>query len=47
MEQRKINKLIIRDSLIAIPTLLFTGAWLVVVLNPNTDDGVAVVAGGD
>lgn len=37
MEQRKINKLIIRDSLIAIPTLLFTGAWLFVVLNPNIE----------
>ena len=37
MEQRKINKLIIRDSLIAIPTLLFTGAWLFVELNPNID----------
>ena len=37
MEQRKINKLIIRDSLIAIPTLLFTVAWLFVVLNPNIE----------
>ena len=37
MEQRKINKLIIRDSLIAIPTLLFIGAWLFVVLNPNIE----------
>ena len=37
MEQRKINKLIIRDSLIAIPTLLLTGAWLFVVLNPNIE----------
>ena len=37
MEQRKINKFIIRDSLIAIPTLLFTGAWLFVVLNPNIE----------
>ena len=37
MEQRKINKLILRDSLIAIPTLLFTGAWLFVVLNPNIE----------
>ena len=37
MEQRKINKLIIRDSLIAIPTLLFTGAWLFVELNPNIE----------
>ena len=37
MERSKINKLIIRDSLIAIPTLLFTGAWLFVVLNPNIE----------
>ncbi len=37
MEQRKINKLIIRDSLIAIPTLLFTGVWLLVELNPNIE----------
>ena len=37
MEQRKINKLIIRDSFIAIPTLLFTGAWLLVELNPNIE----------
>ena len=37
MEQRKINKLIIQDSLIAIPTLLFTVAWLFVVLNPNIE----------
>ena len=37
MEQRKINKLILRDSLIAIPTLLFAGAWLFVELNPNIE----------
>ena len=37
MEQRKINKLILRDSLIAIPTLLFTGVWLLVELNPNIE----------
>lgn len=35
MERSKINKLILRDSLIVIPTLVFIGTWLFVELNPN------------
>ena len=37
MEQRKINKLILRDSLIVIPTLIFSVAWLFMELNPNIE----------
>ena len=37
MEQRKINKLILRDSLIVIPTLIFAVAWLFVELHPNIE----------
>lgn len=37
MERSEINKRILRDSLIVIPTLIFIGAWLFVELNPNID----------
>lgn len=37
MERNKINKLILRDSLIVLPTLVFIGVWLFIELNPNID----------
>ena len=37
MERSKINKLILRDSLIVLPTLVFIGVWLFIELNPNID----------
>ena len=37
IEQNKINKRILRDSLIVISTLIFIGIWLYVELNPNIE----------
>ena len=37
MEMSKINKKILRDSLIVIPIIVFTCVWLLVELNPNID----------
>ena len=37
IEQNNINKRILRDSLIVIPTLIFIGVWLFVELNPNIE----------
>ena len=37
IEQNNINKRILRDSLIVIPTLIFIGVWLFIELNPNIE----------
>ena len=37
MEKRKINKKILRDSLIVIPIIVFTCVWLFLELSPDID----------
>lgn len=37
IKQNNINKRILRDSLIVIPTLIFIGVWLFIELNPNIE----------
>ena len=37
IKQYNINKRILRDSLIVIPTLIFIGVWLFIELNPNIE----------
>ena len=37
IEQNNINKRILRDSLIVIPTLIFIGVWLFIELNPHIE----------
>lgn len=37
IEQNNINKRILRDSLIVIPTLIFIGVWLFIELNPKIE----------
>ena len=37
IKQNNINKRILRDSLIVIPTLIFIGVWLFIELNPKIE----------